>query len=95
MPIGILAEMQGMTAEMYDALNDAMGFPEQVPDGLLMHLAGPIDGGFRVVDVWESREKFDRFAEGTLMPAFGQLEGRDRVQPNPPQQFDVHNTFKA
>jgi hypothetical protein len=35
--------------------------------GLLVHVAGEGDTGFRVVDVWESREAFDRFGE-RLMP---------------------------
>lgn len=29
---------------------------DPVPDGLLLHLAGPTDEGFRVIDVWDSED---------------------------------------
>ena len=35
----------------------------QAPPGALFHWAAETDSGLRVVDVWESREAFDRFAE--------------------------------
>jgi len=36
-------------------------------EGLLVHVAGEGPNGFRVVDVWESEEAFQRFGE-KLMP---------------------------
>jgi hypothetical protein len=36
-------------------------------EGLLAHIAGQGENGFRVVDVWESEEAFNRFGE-RLMP---------------------------
>ena len=36
-------------------------------EGLLVHTAGEAEGGFRVVDVWESEEAVRRFGE-TLVP---------------------------
>ncbi|HWC38945.1 MAG TPA: hypothetical protein VG476_10465 [Acidimicrobiales bacterium] len=41
-------------------------------EGLLVHIAGPGQGGFRVVDVWESEESFRRFGD-TLMPILQEL----------------------
>ena len=35
--------------------------------GCLTHMAGPMPGGWRVVDVWESEAAFSRFGE-TLKP---------------------------
>lgn len=32
-------------------------------EGILSHAAGPTDDGWRVVDVWESEEAFQRFGE--------------------------------
>jgi hypothetical protein len=34
---------------------------------VLAHIAGPIPGGFRVIDVWESRAAFKPFGK-TLAP---------------------------
>jgi len=48
--------------------------------GLLVHVAGQGPNGFRVVDVWESEEAFQRFAE-KLLPitkAIG-IEGQPEV----------------
>ena len=32
-----------------------------VPSGLLLHVAGPTDEGYRVIDVWATREDWERF----------------------------------
>ena len=31
------------------------------PKGILFHASGPIDGGWGVIDFWESRQDFDAF----------------------------------
>ncbi len=51
--------------------------------GLLVHVAGQGPNGFRVVDVWESEDAFQKFGE-TLMPimkAIG-IEGAPEVYPS-------------
>jgi hypothetical protein len=48
-------------------------------EGLLAHIAGPGQGGFRVVDVWDSEDSFRRFGD-QLMPILREL-GID-VQPD-------------
>lgn len=50
--------------------------------GLLAHIAGQADSGFRVIDVWESEEAFGRFGE-VLVPILRELgvEGRPEVYP--------------
>ena len=32
------------------------------PDGLVLHVAGPTDDGFRIIGVWESQSAWERFA---------------------------------
>ena len=51
-------------------------------EGLLAHIAGDGENGFRVIDVWESEEAFNRFGE-TLMPILEEVgvEGRPEVYP--------------
>jgi hypothetical protein len=51
-------------------------------EGLLVHVAGQGPNGFRVVDVWQSEETFQRFGE-KLMPilkAVG-VEGQPEIYP--------------
>jgi len=45
--------------ERYEPLGRA--FHDPVPKGLVLHLAGPTEEGFRVIDVWETREAWERF----------------------------------
>ena len=51
-------------------------------EGLLAHAAGQGEGGFRVVDVWESAEAFQQFGE-TLVPILQDMgvEGEPEVYP--------------
>jgi hypothetical protein len=37
------------------------GIGDAVPDGLILHVAGPTDEGFRTIEIWESREAWSRF----------------------------------
>jgi hypothetical protein len=41
-------------------------------EGLLVHVAGEGAQGFRVLDVWESEEAFNRFGE-TLLPILQEI----------------------
>jgi hypothetical protein len=42
----------------YEAL---AAIAEPVPDGLILHVAGPTDEGFRTIEIWESVEASRRF----------------------------------
>jgi hypothetical protein len=56
----------GMDADLYDQVNPRVNPPGNPPDGLIFHSSGPSpDGGWRILDVWESREAFDRFFGAT------------------------------
>ena len=52
-------------------------------EGLLAHVAGEGESGFRVIDVWESEEAFGRFGE-TLVPILREIgvEGDPEVYPS-------------
>jgi hypothetical protein len=60
------------------------------PDGRLYHVASPDGAGWFVVDVWESEEKLNKFAQ-VLMPT---LEGVG-VAPPQPEIRPVHNIIKG
>jgi hypothetical protein len=52
-------------------------------NGLIAHIAGEGENGFRVVDVWESEDAFRRFGE-TLMPVLQEIgvEGQPEIYPS-------------
>ena len=62
MAIGIVHEIPGGTQDDYDKIAKALGqdsfdsLSDWPVEGILCHIAGPYDGGWRVVDVWESEE---------------------------------------
>jgi hypothetical protein len=94
MAVGIRLKFAGGTQEQYDAIHQHMGVDQNPPEGLIFHSSGPIDGGWGVIDFWESADAFDRFAQGRLMPAVGELG--ERAFPGEPERrdFPVHHFTK-
>lgn len=78
MPVVLVHE--GVTQEQYEESvrkltggQSRMTSPSQWPvEGLLAHITGQGENGFRVVDVWESQEAVDRFAS-ELIPILEEI----------------------
>jgi hypothetical protein len=78
MPFGVLQEMPDVSEEEYRQVERHLG-PDR-PPGLLAHVAGPAEGGWRIINIWESEEAFRRFQSERLIRAAGlaaQSEGFD------------------
>src|SRR5579872_6851818 len=69
MAVGIRIKLAGVTAEQFDRLEAAVDPDGSPPDGLIFHASGPIDDGWGVLDFWQSRAQFDRFAAERIGPA--------------------------
>jgi hypothetical protein len=87
MAVGIRIKMAGIDQAMFEEVErnlDPVGNP---PEGLIFHASGPIDGGWGVIDFWESREQFDRFAQERIGPAMGAsgIDGHPDIK-----EFAVH-----
>jgi hypothetical protein len=65
--------------QQYERL--AAGLYEPLPDGLIVHLAGPTDEGVRMIGVWESEQDWRRFQSERLQPALVTLGGPRRPEP--------------
>jgi hypothetical protein len=92
MAVGIRIKLAGVTQEQFDAVNkhiDPMGNP---PTGILFHASGPIEGGWGVIDFWESRAAFDAF-ESRIGEAVAAV-GVDMQAPPDVKEFPVHEMFK-
>ena len=95
MPIAVLHDIPGGTQEQYEqvaarladggSLDSLSDWPV---DGILSHVAGPTENGWRVVDVWESEEAFQRFGE-VLVPVLRELQ-----MAGAPQILQVQNLVK-
>jgi len=94
MAVGLRLRFDGGTQEQYDAIHSFMAIDESPPAGMIVHTAGPIDGGWGVIDFWESREAFDAFVETRLQPAVAELGERAFQGPPDIKQFPVHHITK-
>lgn len=92
MAYGLVHHFPGGTKEQYEASIAAVHPADGVlPEGQIFHAAGPSAGGWTIIAVHDSKESWERFRDGILLPAFEQgIEGGFTP---PPQEtvFDVHN----
>jgi hypothetical protein len=82
MAVVIVNEIDGGSQEMYDAVNPKVMPGGDLPEGCQLHIAGPIDGGWRVITVWDSEEQFNEFRDTTLIPALQEAGEGARVAPS-------------
>jgi len=87
-----LAFFSGGTEAHYAALRAALGdVPE--PRHRILFAAGPAEGGFQVVQVWETRADLERFNAEVDLPALSRLGSAGF--PAPPVVTDVELTDLA
>ena len=89
MAIGLRIKFAGGTEDQYRATHSAMNIDEDPPEGMIIHSAGPIDDGWGVIDFWESRDHFDRFAESRLGPTVAELGAATFQAPPDIKEFPV------
>lgn len=92
MPYGIVHRFAGGTEDQYRASIAAVHPSDgSLPEGQVFHVAGPSDDGWVIVAIHESRESWENFRDGILMPRLqAGVEGGFQV---PPQEtpFEVLN----
>lgn len=91
MSIVVVAEFEGGSQELYEQVS-AKVFPDgQLPDGQKVHIAGAVEGGWRVITVWDSKEQHQQFVNERLIPAMQESgQAPPKIQPNP-----VHRVITA
>ena len=91
MAVGIRQKIAGVGAAQIDRLNAGIDPDGDPPEGILFHASGPVDGGWGVIDFWESRAHFDRFAQERIAPALAAAG----IAGAPPEvhEFPVHEHF--
>ena len=77
-----------MTQETYEQVSAQMGTEQDPPPGLIVHTAAEVDGVWQVVDIWESKEKWESFLNGRLGPAVVEVMGPPPEGAQPPP-FEV------
>jgi len=88
MAVAMMVDNPKGTQEVYDQVRERLGLER--PAGGIFHVAGPSpNGGFRVIEVWESEEAARRFIQERLVPTF-QAIGVPGPLPEP-EFRPVHN----
>lgn len=90
MAVAVQLDFAGATLSQYDEINEILGsLPGgPTPPRELFHWVMKTDDGFRVTDVWESREAFADFELEKLRPTYAEV-GIHR--PPDIHIIDVHN----
>ncbi len=92
MAYGIIHFFPGATEEQYDVTLAAVhGDRSTLPKGQLFHAAGASPGGWTIMAVHDSRESWEEFRDGTLVPRLQQ--GIDGGFTKAPEEtaFEIHN----
>ena len=79
--------------EMYDAMH-AEWLKRVGPsvDGLLVHIGRAATDGFQTLEVWESKEHYDRANTDIVFPLMRELAGNEPPPSTEPatETFDIH-----
>jgi hypothetical protein len=87
MAVAMMVDNPEGSQNIYDRVREQLGLER--PAGGIFHVAGPSpNGGWRVIEVFESEEDAKRFATERLRPAFEQVGA---PAPPPPELWPVHN----
>ncbi len=88
MAYGVVHFFPGGTKENYDksiaAVHPSDG---SLPPGQLFHAAGPSEGGWTIMAVHDSKQSWEAFRDGTLLPRMQQ--GIDGGFTTPPEQTEI------
>lgn len=90
MPIVQVHELAGMTKEMYEQAVRQVN-PGGPPPGSHLHASGPMEGGWRIIEVWESADAATAFY--TSEP-FQQMARSLGIQPNVVASYPVETVSK-
>jgi hypothetical protein len=92
MAVAVDMNFSGATIDQYDQVVEKMGLtPEGAgPPGAISHWVAETDDGIRVVDVWASKEAFDKFAQEQIGPYTREVGFQSEPEI---RIYEVHNYF--
>lgn len=94
MAYGVVHQFAGGTQEQYDASIAAVHpTPDTLPEGQILHVAGPSADGWTITAVHESQESWERFRDDILLPRMqAGIEGGFTAPPEE-STFEVYKSL--
>ena len=68
MPVMMISEVSGQSPQGYGAMLAFVGDALRQAPGFVMHMSHPAEAGWRVMEVWNSREDAARFFAAHIAP---------------------------
>lgn len=68
MAVLVTAEVQGQTQQGYDGMFTVLADGLKQAPGFILHTAHPIEGGWRVIEVWNSKAEANQFFAKHVAP---------------------------
>jgi heme-degrading monooxygenase HmoA len=90
MAVAVEMKFRGASTGQYDQVIERMGLVQggEMPPGGISHFVARTDDGLWIVDVWESKEQFEKFAQEQIGP-YSREAG---ITEEPETRFyEVHN----
>jgi hypothetical protein len=81
MAVVVVAEIEGGNEAFYEQTSAKAVPGGGLPDGCQLHIAGPTEGGWRVITVWDSEDQFQQFRNEKLIPALRDTGGEENIAP--------------
>ena len=89
MAFAIVAEISGLSRDQYEIVVTKVNECGS-PAGALFHAGGPIEGGYRVVEVWESAEAAQQFYDSEVLKQATASLPAELQQPRVVMTWPVH-----
>ena len=83
-------DFEGGTLDQYDQVVEKMELGGKAAPGSIYHWVAETEDGIRVVDVWESGEAYDQFAQEKIGPITAEVG----VAPPTVVEYEIHNTLE-
>jgi hypothetical protein len=71
---------EGVSVELLDEVSNEMNVKSDPPAGLVVHVHYIEAGRSRIVDIWESEDDYQRFAQSRLGPAMQKVAEQHGMQ---------------
>lgn len=68
MSVMMISEVGGQSPQGYDAMLALVGNALRQAPGFIAHMSHPAEGGWRIVEIWNSREDAARFFGAHIAP---------------------------